>query len=135
LISYEEKKNLTTTFIQLLRTKKFKNKIKNEYSEKKWERKKKSYLNVVASEAENRKKNKFIKYNNLKKNWEDKRKKEKKTYLSMEEKRSWGEKRREEKERDVIFLQMGKKKKKKKGGSSVVKLVILGVLLWRFTDE
>jgi hypothetical protein len=64
-----KKKNLTTTFIQLLRTKKFKNKIKNEYSEKKHEkgRKKISYLNVVASEAENRKKNKFIKYNNLKK--------------------------------------------------------------------
>jgi hypothetical protein len=33
LISYE-KKNLTTTFIQLLRTKKIKNKIKNKYSEK-----------------------------------------------------------------------------------------------------
>jgi hypothetical protein len=42
LISYEEKKNLTTTFIQLLRTKKFKNKIKNEYSEKKMRKEKKN---------------------------------------------------------------------------------------------
>jgi hypothetical protein len=33
LISYE-KHNLTTTFIQLLRTKTIKNKIKNKYSEK-----------------------------------------------------------------------------------------------------
>jgi len=46
------KKNLTITFIQLLRTKKIKNKIKNKYSEKNHEKKKKkkSYLNVVASE-------------------------------------------------------------------------------------
>jgi hypothetical protein len=44
------KKNLTITFIQLLRTKKIKNKIKNKYSEKNHEKKKKkkSYLNVVA---------------------------------------------------------------------------------------
>jgi UDP-2,3-diacylglucosamine pyrophosphatase LpxH len=58
LISYE-KKNLTTTFIQLLRTKTIKNKIKNKYSENKsWKKKKKekSYLNVVASEAKERKK-------------------------------------------------------------------------------
>jgi hypothetical protein len=57
LISYE-KKNLTTTFIQLLRTKKIKNKIKNKYSENNHEqrRKKKSYLNVVESEANERKK-------------------------------------------------------------------------------
>jgi hypothetical protein len=58
LISYE-KNNLTTTFIQLLRTKKIKNKIKNKYSEKSHEKKKKkekSYLNVVASEAKERKK-------------------------------------------------------------------------------
>jgi hypothetical protein len=57
LISYE-KKYLTTTFIQLLRTKKIKNKIKNKYSEKNHERrrKKKSYLNVVASEAKEREK-------------------------------------------------------------------------------
>jgi len=57
LISYE-KKNLTTTFIQLLRTKKIKNKIKNKYSENNHEqrRRKKSYLNVVESEANERKK-------------------------------------------------------------------------------
>ena len=57
MISYE-KKNLTTTFIQLLRTKKIKNKIKNKYSENNHEqrRKKKSYLNVVESEANERKK-------------------------------------------------------------------------------
>jgi len=48
------KKNLTTTFIQLLITIKIKNKIKNKYSEKNM--KKKSYLNVVASEAKKRKK-------------------------------------------------------------------------------
>jgi hypothetical protein len=51
------KKNLTTTFIQLLRTKTIKNKIKNKYSENKsWKKKKKSYLNVVASEAKEREK-------------------------------------------------------------------------------
>jgi len=56
LISYE-KTIPTTTFIQLLRTKTIKNKIKNKYSEKNMKkRKKKSYLNVVASEAKNRKK-------------------------------------------------------------------------------
>jgi len=51
------KKNLTTTFIQLLRTKTIKNKIKNKYSEKssKKKKKEKSYLNVVASEAKERK--------------------------------------------------------------------------------
>jgi hypothetical protein len=54
LISYE-KKNLTTTFIQLLRTKTIKNKIKNKYSEKIM-KKEKSYLNVVASEAKEREK-------------------------------------------------------------------------------
>ena len=48
------KTNLTTTFIQLLITIKIKNKIKNKYSEK--NTKKKSYLNVVASEAKKRKK-------------------------------------------------------------------------------
>jgi hypothetical protein len=47
LISYE-KKNLTTTFIQLLRTKTIKNKIKNKYIEKNHEKgRKKIYLNVV----------------------------------------------------------------------------------------
>jgi hypothetical protein len=56
LVSYE-KKNLTTTFIQLLRTKIIKNKIKNKYSEKNHEkRKKKYYLNVVVSEAKEREK-------------------------------------------------------------------------------
>jgi hypothetical protein len=61
LISYE-KKNPTTTFIQLLRTKTIKNKIKNKYSEKNTKkRKKKSYLNVVASEAKKRKKKQICK--------------------------------------------------------------------------
>jgi len=52
------KKNPTTTFIQLLRTKTIKNKIKNKYSEKKHEKRIKIffYLNVVASEAKKRKK-------------------------------------------------------------------------------
>jgi hypothetical protein len=55
LISYE-KKNPTTTFIQLLRTKTIKNKIRNKYSEKNMKKKKKkSYLNVVATEAKKRK--------------------------------------------------------------------------------
>ena len=57
MISYE-KKNPTTTFIQLLRTKTIKNKIKNNYSEKniKKKEKKKSYLNLAAREAKKRKK-------------------------------------------------------------------------------
>jgi hypothetical protein len=51
------KKNPTTTFIQLLRTEKFKNKIKNKYNEKNTKKKEtKSHLNVVVSEAEKRKK-------------------------------------------------------------------------------
>jgi len=53
-----KKINLTTTFIQLLIIKIIKNKIKNKYSENKsWKKKKKekSYLNVVASEAKERK--------------------------------------------------------------------------------
>ena len=52
------KKNLTTKFIQLLRTKTIKNRIKNKYSEKNHEkkRKQKSYLNVVASEVKKREK-------------------------------------------------------------------------------
>ena len=55
MISYE-KKNPTTTFIQLLRTKTIKNKIRNKYSEKNMKKKKKkSYLNVVATEAKKRK--------------------------------------------------------------------------------
>jgi len=40
LISYE-KKYLTTTFIELLRTKTIKNKIKNKYSEKNHEKRRK----------------------------------------------------------------------------------------------
>ena len=49
-----EKKNPTTIFIQLLRTKTIKNKVKNKYSEK--NTKNKYYLNMVASEAKKRKK-------------------------------------------------------------------------------
>jgi hypothetical protein len=56
LISYE-KKNPTTTFIQLLRTKTIKNKIKNKYSEKNTKKEEIFfYLNVFASEAKKRKK-------------------------------------------------------------------------------
>jgi len=54
-----EKKNPTTIFIQLLRTKTIKNKIKEKkYSEKntKKEEEKKSYLNMVACEAKKREK-------------------------------------------------------------------------------
>jgi hypothetical protein len=68
LISYE--KNLTTIFIQLLRTKTIKNKIKNKYSEKKEEkrkillmwlqvklrREKKNLINVIASEVKKKRK-------------------------------------------------------------------------------
>jgi hypothetical protein len=61
LISYG-KKNPTTIFIQLLRTKTIKNKVKNKYSEK--NTKNKYYLNMVASEAKKRQKNKFVKYIN-----------------------------------------------------------------------
>jgi hypothetical protein len=57
LISYG-KKNPTTTFIQLLRTKTIKNKIKNKYSERNTKKKKEFffYLNLVASEVKKRKK-------------------------------------------------------------------------------
>jgi len=52
------KKNPTATFIQLLRTKTIKNKIKNKYSEKNTQKKEiVFYLNVVASETKKRKKN------------------------------------------------------------------------------
>jgi hypothetical protein len=72
LISYE--KNLTTIFIQLLRTKTIKNKIKNKYSENKnmkkeekrkillmWlqvklRREKKNLINVIASEVKKKRK-------------------------------------------------------------------------------
>jgi hypothetical protein len=51
------KKNPTTTFIQLLRTKTIKNKIKNKYCEKNTKEEEFfSYLNVVASEVKKRKK-------------------------------------------------------------------------------
>jgi len=51
------KKNPTTTFIQLLRTKIIKNKIKNKCSEKNTKKKRFFfYLNVVASEAKKIKK-------------------------------------------------------------------------------
>jgi hypothetical protein len=64
LISYE-KKNPTTIFIQLLRTKTIKNKIKKTNIVKKnLKKEKKYYLNVGASEAKKRKKNKFVKYIN-----------------------------------------------------------------------
>jgi len=54
-----KKKIPTTTFIQLLRTEKLKNKIKKKYNEKEHKKKKKkekAYLNVVASETKKRKK-------------------------------------------------------------------------------
>jgi len=72
----------------------------------------------------------------IKKNWEEKRRKEKKTYMSMEDKiSSWGEK-RSKRNGYWSFLYMGKKKKKKKkGDGSVVKLDILDFLLEHFTDE
>jgi predicted ABC-type exoprotein transport system permease subunit len=56
LISYE-KTNLTTAFIKLLRTYKFKNKITNIMQKKKHKkrRRKKSYLNLIVSEVEKRK--------------------------------------------------------------------------------
>jgi len=55
LISYE-KTNLTTAFIKLLRTYKFKNKITNIMQKKtQKKKKKKSYLNLIVSEVEKRK--------------------------------------------------------------------------------
>jgi hypothetical protein len=48
------KKNLTTTFIQLLRTKTIKNKIKTNIVKKIMKKEEKSYLNVVASKAKER---------------------------------------------------------------------------------
>ena len=41
------KKNLITTFIQLLRTKKIKNKIKNKYSEKNHEKGRKKNITLM----------------------------------------------------------------------------------------
>jgi len=129
LISYE-KQNPTTIFIQLLRTEK--NWKKNTEKEEK-----KSYLNVVASEAEKRKKNKFIKYINLKKLQREKKKGEEDIHEHGEEEKKL---RREEKWRERkgcwCFLH---KRKKKKGGPYVVKWGILSFLLegftYNFTDE
>jgi hypothetical protein len=56
LISYE-KKYFTTTFIQLLRTKIIKNKIKTNRVKNIMKKEEKSYLNVVVSEAKEREKN------------------------------------------------------------------------------
>jgi hypothetical protein len=54
----KKKKNPTTTFIQLLRTKTIKNKIKNKYSKKNTKKEEMFfYLNVVTSKAKKRKKN------------------------------------------------------------------------------
>ena len=57
MISYE-KKNPTKTFIQLLRTKTIKNKIKNKYSERNLT------LMQLQLKLGREKKNKFIKYTN-----------------------------------------------------------------------
>jgi hypothetical protein len=48
------KKNLTTTFIQLLRTKTIKNKIKTNIVKKIMKKEEKSYLHVIASKAKER---------------------------------------------------------------------------------
>ena len=56
MISYE-KKYFTTTFIQLLRTKIIKNKIKTNRVKNIMKKEEKSYLNVVVSEAKEREKN------------------------------------------------------------------------------
>ena len=65
----------------------------------------------------------------IKKKVRREKKKREKTYLRVEEKRSWGEKRKEAKERNGswCFLHKGKKKKKerKRRGSFVVKWKIL----------
>jgi len=66
--SHMKKKIPTTTFIQLLRTKTIKNKIKNKYSEKNLKKEDFFfYLNVVASEAKKRKKKQICKVYWLKK--------------------------------------------------------------------
>jgi hypothetical protein len=57
-----KKKIPTTTFIQLLRTKTIKNKIKNKYSEKNLKKEDFFFnLNVVASEVKKRKKKQICK--------------------------------------------------------------------------
>jgi hypothetical protein len=55
------KKNPTTIFIQLLRTKTIKNKIKNKYSEKNTKKKK---LTLMWLQVKLRKEKKFVKYIN-----------------------------------------------------------------------
>ena len=60
-----KKKNLTTTFIQLLRTKKIKNKIKNKYTEKNHEkRRKKKNLTLMQLQVKLRREKKIIKHIN-----------------------------------------------------------------------
>ena len=58
------KKNPKTTFIQLSRTKKIKNKYNAKKKTLKKKKKEKSNFDVIASEVEKRKKNKSIKYVN-----------------------------------------------------------------------
>ena len=57
------KKNPTTIFIQLLRTKTIKNKIKNKYSEKNTKKKKKN-LTLMWLQVKLRREKKFVKYIN-----------------------------------------------------------------------
>lgn len=64
MISYE-KKNLTTTFIQLLRTTTIKNKIKNKYSEKNTKKEeKRKKLTLMWLQVKLRKEKQFVKYIN-----------------------------------------------------------------------
>ena len=57
-----KKNNLTTTFIQLLRTKTIKNKIKNKYSENNYKkRRKKKNLTLMQLQVKLRRENKFHK--------------------------------------------------------------------------
>ena len=60
------KQNLTTTFIQLLRTKTIKNKIKNKYSEKNHEkRRKKKTFTLMQLQVKLRREKNFVKYINF----------------------------------------------------------------------
>ena len=61
-----KKKNPTTTFIKLLRTKTIKNKIRNKYSEKNMKKKEKKNLILMQLQLKLRrgKQNKFVKYTN-----------------------------------------------------------------------
>ena len=58
------KKNLTTTFIQLLRTKTIKNKIKNKYSEKNHEKRRKKNLTLMLLQVKLRRESFFVKHIN-----------------------------------------------------------------------